>query len=129
MSSQVVLLVEDNPDNRDIYGTFLRHFGFDVIEAEDGAEGVRLAREHLPGVVLMDVGMPVMNGLEATRILKSDPVTAYIPVVALTAHAMESDRVAAAAAGCVAFIAKPAEPSRVLELVRTILHAEPVLHG
>lgn len=129
MSSQVVLIVEDNADNRDIYGTFLRHFGYTVIEAEDGAEGVRMAREHLPGVVLMDVGMPVLNGLEATRALKADPATAYIPVVALTAHAMESDQKAAADAGCIAFMAKPAEPSRVLELVRTILAPEPVLHG
>lgn len=129
MSSQLVLLVEDNPDNRDIYGTFLRHFGYTVVEAADGAEGVRMAREHLPGLVLMDVGMPVMNGLEATRLLKADPATALIPVVALTAHAMESDREAAAAAGCVDFIAKPAEPSRVLELVRSILRPVAAVRG
>jgi CheY-like chemotaxis protein len=62
-------------------------------------------------------------------VLKADPATAYIPVVALTAHAMDSDQQAAAEAGCVAFIAKPAEPSRVLELVRSILSPLPVLHG
>ena len=121
MSSVDVLIVEDNPDNRDIYSTFLRHHGYSVLEAEDGAEGVRLATDHLPGVVLMDVRMPVLDGLEATRRLKSDPATASIPVLALTAHAMESDRRAAADAGCDAFLAKPAEPSRVLEMVRALL--------
>jgi CheY-like chemotaxis protein len=129
MSLRSVLLVEDNADNRDIYCTFLRHFGFTVLEAEDGVEGVRLAREHLPALVLMDVGMPVLNGLDATRRLKADPTTAAIPVVALTAHAMESDERAAAEAGCVAFIAKPAEPSRILELVRSYLEPAPVLLG
>lgn len=123
MSAIDVLIVEDNPDNRDIYCTFLRHHGYTVLEAADGAEGVRLAMEHLPGVVLMDVGMPVLDGLEATRRLKADPATARIPVLALTAHAMESDRRAAADAGCDAFLAKPAEPSRVLEMVRTLLPA------
>lgn len=116
-----VLIVEDNPDNRDIYCTFLRHHGYTVLEAADGAEGVRLATKHLPGVVLMDVGMPVLDGLEATRRLKADPATARIPVLALTAHAMVSDRRAAADAGCDAFLAKPAEPSRVLEMVRALL--------
>jgi CheY-like chemotaxis protein len=121
-----VLIVEDNFDNRDIYGTFLRHHGYAVLEAADGEEGVRLAREHLPSVVLMDVGMPVLDGLAATRRLKADPATAGIPVVALTAHALESDRRAAAEAGCDAFLAKPAEPSSVLALVRTLLETVPV---
>lgn len=121
MSANTVLLVEDNPDNRDIYGTFLRHYGFTVVEAEDGEEGVRLAREVLPGVILMDVGLPLLDGLEATRRLKADPATADIPVVALTAHAMESDRQAAFDAGCDAYLAKPAEPSRVLEMVRSLM--------
>lgn len=129
MSAPAVLLVEDNPDNRDIYGTFLRHFGFTVLEAGDGAEGVRMAREHLPGVVLMDVGLPVLNGLDATRCLKADPATAGIPVVALTAHALQRDERAAMEAGCVAFIAKPAEPSRILEMVRSILAPVPTIAG
>jgi CheY-like chemotaxis protein len=107
MSATTVLLVEDNPDNRDIYGTFLRHYGFTVVEAGDGEEGVRLAREFLPGVVLMDVGLPLLDGLEATRRLKADPATADIPVIALTAHAMESDRQAASTRG-----ATPTSPSR-----------------
>lgn len=121
MSANTVLLVEDNPDNRDIYGTFLRHYGFTVVEAADGLEAVRLAREWMPGVVLMDVGLPLLDGLEATRRLKADPATAEIPVVALTAHAMQSDRQAAFDAGCDAYLAKPAEPSRVLEMVRSLM--------
>ncbi|MBD0319090.1 MAG: response regulator [Gemmatimonadetes bacterium] len=123
MRSIDVLIVEDNPDNRDIYCTFLRHHGLTVLEAVDGAEGVRMAMEHLPGVVLMDVGLPVLDGLEATRRIKAHPATAAIPVLALTAHAMESDRRACADAGCDAFLAKPAEPSRVLEMVRALLPA------
>ena len=123
MTSIDVLIVEDNPDNRDIYSTFLRHHGLTVLEAVDGEEGVRMAMEHLPAVVLMDVGMPVLDGLEATRRIRAHPATAGIAVVALTAHAMESDRRAAADAGCDAFLPKPAEPSRVLEMVRALLPA------
>ncbi len=121
MSANTVLIVEDNPDNRDIYSTFLRHYGFTVVEAADGLEGVRLARERIPGVVLMDVGLPLLDGLEATRRIKADSATADIPVVALTAHAMESDRQAAFDAGCDAYLAKPAELGRVLEMVRSLM--------
>jgi CheY-like chemotaxis protein len=126
MHPPTILLVEDNPENREIYGTFLRHFGYRVLEAMDGAEGVRMARESLPRLVLMDVGLPVLDGLEATRRLKADPATAAIPVVALTAHAMDRDRDAARDAGCDAYVSKPAEPTRVLAIVRTFLDAEPL---
>lgn len=121
MRHHTVLLVEDNPENREIYGTFLRHFGYEVLEAADGAEGVKVAREARPHLVLMDVGLPVLDGIEATRLLKGDPATAAIPVVALTAHAMESDRLAALAAGCDEYVSKPAEPSRVLAVVKAFL--------
>jgi CheY-like chemotaxis protein len=121
-----ILLVDDNPDNRDIYRTLLEHVGYGVLEAADGAEGLRLATEHLPCLVLMDISMPVLDGLEATRRLKANPLTAAIPVVALTAHAMEADRRAAAEAGCDSYLAKPVEPRRVLELVRTLLAAPAV---
>ena len=126
MSAATVLLVEDNPENREIYGTFLRHYGYEVLEALDGAEGVRMARESLPRLVLMDVGLPVLDGLEATRRIKADPRTAAIPVVALTAHAMDSDRDAARAAGCDGYVSKPAEPTRVLAVVRTFLDLAPL---
>ena len=108
-----VLIVEDNLDNRTIYRTILQHFGYVVLEAEDGEAGVRMARERLPDLVLMDISIPIIDGHEATRMLKADPATARIPVIALTAHAMAEDRVLAAEAGCDAYLAKPAEPRRV----------------
>lgn len=114
----LILLVEDNADNRDIYTTILRHHGYQVAEATDGETGVRLARELGPAVILMDVTMPGMDGWEATRLIKADPATAAIPVVALTAHAMAEDRRRAVEAGCDAYLSKPVEPSRVVEEVR-----------
>lgn len=116
-----VLIVEDNVDNRTIYRTILEHSGFLVIEAGDGESGVRLTREHHPDLVLMDISIPVIDGYEATRILKADPSTASIPIMALTAHAMAEDRLRAAEAGCDAYLAKPAEPNHVVAEVRRLL--------
>lgn len=116
-----VLIVEDNEDNRVIYRTFLEHHGYRVLEACDGEAGVRSVREHRPDIVLMDISMPVLDGYEATKILKADPATASIPVVALTAHAMAEDRHRAAEAGCDSYLAKPAEPRQVLAEVRRML--------
>ncbi len=116
-----VLIVEDNQDNRVIYRTFLEHHGYTVLEASDGEAGVRSVREHLPDIVLMDISMPVLNGHEATKILKADPATASIPVVALTANAMADDRRLAMEAGCDSYLAKPAEPRRVLAEVQRML--------
>jgi two-component system cell cycle response regulator DivK len=121
MSSVAVLLVEDNEDNRTIYTTILRHCGHEVAEAATGEEGIRLARELRPGVILMDVAMPGIDGWEATRRLKADPETAHIPVVALTAHAMAEDRQRAADAGCESYLAKPVEPRKVVEEVERLL--------
>ena len=120
-SGATVLIVEDNLDNRIIYRTILEHAGFLVIEAEDGATGVRLVREHRPDLVLMDISIPVIDGYEATRMLKADPSTAAIPIMALTAHAMAEDRLRAAEAGCDAYLAKPAEPNHVVAEVRRLL--------
>ncbi|HEX8393175.1 MAG TPA: response regulator [Longimicrobium sp.] len=121
MSSPIVLLVEDNEDNRTIYTTILRHVGIDVIEAGNGEDGIRLARERNPAVILMDVAMPGIDGWEATRRLKADVDTAHIPVIALTAHAMAEDRQRAVEAGCEGYLAKPIEPRRVVEEVRKML--------
>jgi CheY-like chemotaxis protein len=116
-----VLLVEDNLDNRGIYRTILEHGKIAVIEAEDGVTAVKLAREHRPDLILMDVSLPVMDGWEATRILKNDPTTAGVPIVALTAHALQADRERAAGVGCDGYIAKPAPPREVLaEVVRRL---------
>ncbi|HEX5725888.1 MAG TPA: response regulator [Longimicrobiaceae bacterium] len=113
-----VLLVEDHPDNRAIYATILRHVGYEVAEAATGEEGVRLARELLPAVILMDIAMPPgIDGWEATRRIKADPATAGIPVVALTAYAMAEDRARAEEVGCDGYLAKPVEPRDVVEEV------------
>ena len=116
-----VLIVEDNLDNRMIYRTILEHYGYEVLEAADGEAGVRLARERLPDLVLMDISIPIIDGHEATRMLKADQATAHIPVIALTAHAMAEDRLLAAEAGCDAYLAKPAEPKQVAAEVRRLI--------
>ena len=119
--SQTILLVEDHEDNRIVYSTILEHFGYRVLLAGDGAEGVRMARESSPDLVLMDVSIPVMDGWQATATLKADPATARIPVIALTAHALPADRERAEEVGCDGYLAKPVEPRRVLEEVRRFL--------
>jgi CheY-like chemotaxis protein len=113
-----ILIVEDNPDNQTIYRTILEHFGYGVLTANNGDDGIRLAREGHPDLILMDVSIPIIDGWEATKILKADPTTAGIPVVALTAHAMAADRAKAAEVGCDGYLAKPVEPRRVIEEVQ-----------
>ena len=121
MVEKTVLLIEDNEDNRIVYATVLEHFGYRVLEATDGAEGVRLARERQPDVVLMDISIPVIDGWQATSLLKGDPATQGIPVIALTAHALPEDREKSASVGCDGYLAKPCEPSRVLAEVKRVL--------
>ena len=116
-----ILLVEDNADNQEIYRIILAHYGYAVLQARDGERGVRMARDHGPDLILMDLTMPGMDGLEATRRLKADPSTAAIPVVALTACTQSEDIAAAEAAGCDAYLTKPVEPRRVADEVRRIL--------
>jgi CheY-like chemotaxis protein len=115
---QTVLLVEDNEDNRIIYSTVLRHVGYDVMEAEDGVQAVALARSALPDLILMDISIPGMDGWEATRILRKDPTTMAIPIIALTAHALSDDRERALQMGFTAYLAKPVEPRTVVAEVR-----------
>lgn len=119
--SRTILLVEDNEDNVTVYRTILEHSGYRVVEARDGAAAIRLAREERPDLVLMDISIPEIDGWEATRILKADPDTASIPVIALTAHALESDRARAEEVGCDGYLVKPIEPRRVLEEVARFL--------
>jgi len=119
--SHTILLVEDNEDNVTVYRTILEHSGYHVLEARNGEDGVRMAREEHPDLVLMDISIPVLDGWEATRILKADESTRDIPVVALTAHALERDRVRAQEVGCDAYLTKPIEPRRVVEEVRRLL--------
>lgn len=102
-----VLLVEDVEDNRGIVRQLARRMNVSLIEAGDGAEGLRLAHEEHPDLILMDLSLPVLDGWEATRRLKQDPTTRDIPVVALTAHAMAGDEQKALEAGADAYVPKP----------------------
>lgn len=118
-----ILLVEDNEDNRAVYTTILRYYGFEVVEAPSAEEGIDLALQLQPGLILMDIGLPGIDGWEATRRLKSDARTSRIPVVALTAHALAEHRAMSFAAGCDGYLAKPIEPRDVLAEVRRYLLA------
>jgi CheY-like chemotaxis protein len=122
-TTKTVLLVEDNEDNRTVYRTILEHFGYGVIEARNGEDGVRMAREDDPDLILMDISIPLIDGWEATRILKGDPATAEIPIIALTAHALATDRAKATEVGCDGYLAKPCEPRRVVAEVEKFIGA------
>lgn len=116
-----VLIVEDNEMNLDMLTRRLTKRGYAVTSAQDGAAGVGLARVERPDIVLMDMSLPVMDGWTATRALKDDPATAAIPVIALTAHAMEDDRAKALAAGCDDFATKPVDLPGLLAKMAALL--------
>ncbi|MEX0892205.1 MAG: response regulator [Gemmatimonadota bacterium] len=122
-AAKTVLLVEDNEDNLVVYRTILEHVGYRVIEARDGEEGVAAAREHHPDLILMDISIPKIDGWEATKRLKADDATRAIPIIALTAHALEEDRQKATDAGCDGYLAKPVEPRRVVQEVEQFVGA------
>lgn len=113
-----VLVVEDDPDTRHMYATCLDVLGFDVSEARDGLEGVRCAQAVHPDVVLMDVAMPRMDGLEATRRLKNNPDTASVPVVIVSAFTTRQDRERALEAGAAEFVPKPCDPEALAMRLR-----------
>jgi CheY-like chemotaxis protein len=120
----IILVVEDNEDNRVIYGTMLRAHGFVVHEAAGGEEAITMARLSPPSLVLMDIGLPNMDGVEATRLLKHDPLTAAIPVLALTAHALLAERQRAMQAGVEAYLVKPiSSAALVREVERALTNA------
>jgi CheY-like chemotaxis protein len=120
-NGKTVLLVEDNEDNRIVYSTILRHFGYSVTEALNGEEGIAKARSEKPDLILMDISIPVIDGWEATQVLKHDPQTRQIPIIALTAHALASDREKAMEVGCDGYLAKPCEPRAVVAEVQRFL--------
>lgn len=112
-----ILLVEDNEMNRDMLARRLGRKGFDVIIAVDGESGVRMAADDGPDLILMDLSLPGIDGLEATRRVKAAPESAGIPVIALTAHAMTGDRDRALEAGCDDYDTKPVDLDRLLEKI------------
>ena len=119
-----ILLVEDNEINRDMLTRRLQRQGFTVCCAFDGAMGVAMAASELPDVILMDVALGEMDGWEATQLIKANPATARIPVIALTAHALASDRDKSVAVGCSDFDTKPVDLQRLLGKIRRWLPAE-----
>ena len=109
-----ILYVEDNEDNVYMLVRRLKRKGYEVVVAADGAKGIEMARTDAPSLILMDLSLPVLDGWEATRQLKAAPETRHIPVIALSAHAMENDRESALAAGCDDYDTKPVEFERLL---------------
>ena len=107
--------------NRIVYSTILRHFGYTVTEALNGEEGIAKARSEKPDLILMDISIPIIDGWEATQVLKHDPATSSIPIIALTAHALASDREKAMEVGCDGYLAKPCEPRAVVAEVQRFL--------
>ena len=116
-----ILLVEDNEMNRDMLSRRLARKGFDVVMAIDGGQAVTMAQSERPDLILMDMSLPVIDGWEATRLVKTTDTTAHIPIIALTAHAMSGDREKALSAGCDDYDTKPIEMPRLLEKIEAIL--------
>jgi two-component system, cell cycle response regulator DivK len=113
-----ILLADDQPETRDIHAGYMRRHGFSVITVGDGVSALEQARTGCPDVIVLDHSMPGRSGVDVARALKSDPLTARIPVVLMTAHAYGAVGKRAREAGCAAFLAKPCGPRRVMEEVR-----------
>ena len=120
-----LLIVEDNEMNRDMLSRRLQRRGFVTLIATDGSAGVATARAEHPDLILMDMSLPVIDGWEASRQLKADPATAGIPIIALTAHAMMSDRDKALQAGCNDYDTKPVDLPRLLGKIDALLNNPP----
>ena len=116
-----ILLVEDNEMNRDMLTRRLQRQGFSVCSAHDGAAGVAMAASEMPDLILMDVALGEMDGWEATQLIKANPVTSGIPIIALTAHALASDRARSVEVGCSDFDTKPVDIQRLLGKIRAFL--------
>jgi CheY-like chemotaxis protein len=118
-----ILYVEDNDDNIYMITRRLGRKGYEVIVAKDGEEGIAMARSEAPSLILMDLDLPVVDGWEATRRLKASDETRHIPVIAVSAYAMVSDRERAMAAGCDDFFSKPVDLKGLLERIESLLPA------
>ena len=121
MANELILIVEDNEKNRKLVRDVLQFKGYQTVESETAEEGIRLAREKMPALVLMDFQLPGMNGIEAFKVLRADPQTSSIPIVAITASAMTEDRQKMAAAGFDGLQTKPINVREFLEVVAQVL--------
>ncbi len=120
-----ILYVEDNDDNIFMLTNRLRRKGYEVIVAKDGAQGIEMTRREDPTLVVMDLGLPVIDGWEAIRRLKAEPDTRDVPIIALSAHAMAADRERAYDAGCDDFDTKPVDMPRLLQKIQALLPGAP----
>lgn len=119
--ARVILIVEDEPRNRKLFRDLLQLKGYATLEATNGKQGVKIAREKKPDLILMDILMPVMDGLEATRILKTDAETKDIPIIALTSYAMKGDEERIRQAGCDEYITKPIDTREFVKKITEYL--------
>jgi two-component system, cell cycle response regulator DivK len=115
-----ILIAEDNADNRNLLQRRLERQGWTVNTAVDGVEAIEVCQAYQPDIILMDMAMPRMSGMEATRLLKADPATAHVKVVAVTAHAMDANRVECMEAGCDDFVTKPIDFPALFSVIREI---------
>jgi two-component system, cell cycle response regulator DivK len=117
-----VLIVDDDENNLKLMRMLIQHAGYETIEAQNGQEAIRLAKEHIPALILIDNRMPVMDGITATKILKAEPTTAQIPIIATTASAMKGDRERIMReAGCNDYVSKPIDAKDFMNLVKKYL--------
>jgi two-component system, cell cycle response regulator DivK len=119
--SKRILVVEDQEGNRRIVRDLLTSTGYELIEALDGETGVRMAKEHQPDLILMDIQLPGLDGYEATRRIKAEPTLRAIPIVVVTSYALSGDDAKAMAAGADAYVAKPFSPRQLLATIRKLL--------
>ena len=127
MSEYTVLIVEDDPASLDIFETILRHGGYAVVTAQTAADGLEKAREVVPAVVVVDIGLPDGLGFGVLDELSDDPRTEHIPLIVCTVHVFEHDQIRARRAGADVFVEKPVEPSHLLECVNKLLRATPAV--
>lgn len=122
MENRTILIIEDNELNMKLVRSMLQLGHYQVLEARDAESGIQLAREHSPDLILMDIQLPGMDGLHATRIIREDPNLAGIPVVALTSYAMQGDEQKAREAGCIGYIAKPIDTRKFPDILAGYLN-------
>ena len=119
-----ILIVEDNEENRILIRDILQHFGYEAIEAKNGEEGIRIAKEHKPVLTLMDIQMPVLDGLSAIKALRADPETKNMKIIALTSFSMKGDREKAIEAGADEYMSKPINTRKLMKVIERILGEE-----
>ncbi|WP_294536513.1 response regulator [uncultured Rhodoblastus sp.] len=118
---KTVLIVEDNELNMKLFNDLLEAHGYATVQTRSGVEAVGLARRHMPNLILMDIQLPEVSGLQVTQWLKDDPALAHIPIVAITAFAMKGDEEKIRQGGCEAYLSKPISVVKFLETVRTYI--------